>query len=135
MGGYGTFKAAFLHPEKYHAALSLSGVLSLAILNRENDARQTEFAHLFGDLSKLQGSEHDPATWIKRALENKLKIPKLLIACGKQDDLYPLSQYFYKACQASGFDVHYQEEDAKHDWYYWDRIIRWFIEEIIFPAN
>jgi S-formylglutathione hydrolase FrmB len=135
MGGYGTFKAAFLHPEKYHAVLSLSGVLSLAILNRKHDERQPEFEHLFGDLSKLPGGEHDPSTWIKDATENKTKLPKLFIACGIQDDLYPLSQYFYGACKAAGFDVHYQEEDAQHDWYYWDRIIRWFIEEIIFPAT
>src|SRR5690606_5080706 len=29
MGGYGAFKAAFLHPELYMAALSLSGLLVL----------------------------------------------------------------------------------------------------------
>lgn len=133
MGGYGTFKAAFYRPQQYHSALSLSGVLSLAILDNHEDKRQPEFEHLFGDLSKLPGSEHDPATWIKNAVEKKVNLPKLFIACGKQDDLYPLSRLFHAACQVAGFEVDYQEEDAKHDWYYWDKVIRWFIEEIIDP--
>lgn len=133
MGGYGTFKAAFLRPEKYRAALSLSGALSLAILDNHDDKRRPEFEHLFGDLSKLSGSQHDPAIWIKQAIEKKLDLPKLYIACGKQDDLYPLSVMFHSACQAAGFDVHFQEEDAKHDWFYWDKMVRWFIEEIIYP--
>ena len=34
MGGYGAFKAALLHPERYSAAASFSGVLSLAIPER-----------------------------------------------------------------------------------------------------
>jgi S-formylglutathione hydrolase FrmB len=131
MGGYGAFKVAFLRPEKFHAALSLSGVLSLAIVNQHDDQRRPEFEHLFGDLSQLPGSQLDPAIWIKNAVQNKVDLPKLFIACGKQDDLYPLSQYFYAACQTAGFDVHYQEEDAQHDWYYWDKMIRWFIEEVI----
>ena len=33
MGGYGAIKAAFCYPERYRAAASFSGVLSLAILN------------------------------------------------------------------------------------------------------
>jgi S-formylglutathione hydrolase FrmB len=135
MGGYGTFKAAFLHPEKYRAAFSLSGVLSLAILDNHSDKRQPEFEHLFGDLSKLPGSQHDPAVWIKQAIEKKMDLPKLFIACGKQDDLYPLSVMFHSACQAAGFDVQYQEEDAQHDWIYWDKMIKWFIEEIIYSET
>ena len=135
MGGYGTFKAAFLHPEKFHAALSLSGVLSLTIIDRHDDQRLPEFEHLFGDLTKLPGSQHDPAVWIKQAIEKKLDLPKLFIACGKQDDLYPLSVMFHSACKAAGFDVHYQEEDAQHDWIYWDKMIRWFIEEVIYPET
>ena len=71
MGGYGAFKAAFLHPELYSAAASFSGVLSLAFVTAyPNDPRRPEFEILFGDLEKLAGSEHDPAEWLRRYAEN-----------------------------------------------------------------
>jgi S-formylglutathione hydrolase FrmB len=133
MGGYGAFKAAFLKPDLYKAAASLSGVLSLAILNNAEDPRQSEFLHLFGNFQKLPGSMHDPATWIKNAMKNNIQLPELHIACGKQDDLYPLSGFFYKACQEAGFNVHYHEEDAKHDWFFWDKQILRFLNEVLGP--
>jgi len=133
MGGYGAFKAAFLKPDMFKAAASLSGVLSLAIVKNANDARQAEFRYLFGDLQKLPGSEHDPAYWISHAVENKIQIPTLYISCGKQDDLYPLSGLFYKACQRAGFNVHYHEEDARHDWFFWDKQILWFLQQELGP--
>ena len=133
MGGYGAFKAAFLKPELFKAAASLSGVLSLAILNNANDSRQAEFKYLFGNLQELPGSEHDPATWISNAVENNIHVPDLYITCGKQDDLCPLSGFFYEACQAAGFKVHYHEEDASHDWFFWDKQILQFLNEVLDP--
>ncbi len=132
MGGYGAFKAAFLRPDLYHAAASFSGVLSLAIMDRTEDKRRSEFAYLFGDFTKLPGGEHDPAFWLQNALAQRLTLPKLYIACGTQDDLYPLSVYFSQACQRAGLDVAYSEEkDAKHDWYFWDKQIYQFIKFIL----
>ncbi len=68
MGGYGAVKAALLYPERFFAAASFSGALSLKFLELyPNDPRQKEFSLIFGDLSKLSGSEHDPAIWLKKA--------------------------------------------------------------------
>ncbi|PKO05009.1 MAG: esterase [Chloroflexi bacterium HGW-Chloroflexi-3] len=133
MGGYGAFKAAFLRPDLYQAAASLSGVLSLAILNNPNDKRQEEFKYLFGDFSKLPGSEHDPASWLKNAIEQNKQLPELYIACGKQDDLYPLNVYFQQACLSAGLNVHYHEEDANHDWFFWDKQILSFLQQVLDP--
>ncbi len=132
MGGYGAFKAAFLHPEMYSAAASFSGVLSLEILRAiPDDPRQAEFALLFGDLEKLAGGEHDPAVWLKNAAKNPAVLPRLYIACGRQDDLYPLSVLYYSACQSAGLQVEYYEEDAKHDWFFWDAQIRRFLTAVL----
>lgn len=133
MGGYGAFKAAFLRPDLYQAAASFSGVLSLAILNNPNDKRQEEFKYLFGDFSKLPGSEHDPATWLKKAVEKKTQLPDLYIACGRQEDVYPLSVYFHKACLSVGMNIHYHEEDAQHNWFFWDKQILRFLNEVLTP--
>ncbi len=132
MGGYGAFKAAFSHPERFSVAASLSGVLSLDILKMNPaDPRYEEFTYLFGDLEKLNGSEHDPAVWLKRALANPSALPKLHIVCGRQDDLYLLSQLYAKACTSLGIQVDYHEEDGKHDWFFWNAQIQRLLEIVL----
>jgi S-formylglutathione hydrolase FrmB len=134
MGGYGAFKAALLRPELYSAAASFSGVLSLAILQAmPNDPRRDEFAFLFGDLEKLAGSEHDPAVWLKRAAQNPSLLPRLFLACSRQEDLYPLSGMFHAACQSLGVQAEYHEEDGSHDWFFWDGQIRRFLAAVLGP--
>jgi S-formylglutathione hydrolase FrmB len=134
MGGYGAFKAAFLHPELYSAAASFSGVLSLAFITAyPNDPRRREFENLFGDLEKMTGSEHDPAVWLKRAANNPGKLPGLFISCGRQDDLFPLNNQFYAACQTLGIHVNYYEEDGFHDWFFWNSQIQRFLAANLRP--
>ena len=134
MGGYGAFKAAFLHPELYSAAASFSGVLSLAFITAyPNDPRRGEFEYLFGDLDKLAGSEHDPAIWLMRSAQNPSSLPKLFMACGRQDDLYPLNTQFYTACQSLGIHVDYHEEDGFHDWFFWNAQIQRFLAANLRP--
>jgi len=123
MGGYGAMKAALLHPELYSAVASFSGVLSLSVLSGHAgaaDPRQAEFGALFGDLERLAGGPHDPAVWLQQAAAQAEALPRLFIACGRQDDLYPLSKAFAAACAKLGVLADYHEEDGKHDWYFWN---------------
>jgi putative tributyrin esterase len=125
MGGYGAMKCALLHPERYFAAASFSGVLSMHGWKADvNDPRSAEFSFLFGDLSKLGGSEHDPSTWLTNAGK---KIPSLFVSCGLQDELLPTNRYFIGNCNAQGVKVEYREEEGIHDWYFWDRQIQKFL--------
>ncbi len=134
MGGYGAFKAALLHPELYAAAASFSGALSLDVLPLDPDeARRKEFTALFGDLGRLPGSEHDPLVWLKNAAKDPTGLPHLYISCGRQEDIYPLSGMFHAACQELGVRSEYLEEDGQHDWFLWDRHIRWFLKAILGP--
>jgi S-formylglutathione hydrolase FrmB len=134
MGGYGAVKAALLHPELYAAAASFSGVLSLAILNLDpSDWRRKEFSLLFGDLDKLFGSEHDPATWLQRAAKDPSRLPRLFLSVGRQEDIYPLTGMFHQACQSAGVASEYYEEDGIHDWFLWDRHIRLFLASVLGP--
>jgi S-formylglutathione hydrolase FrmB len=135
MGGYGAFKAAFLRPELYSVAASFSGVLSLAfIMAFPDDPRRGEFETLFGDLDMLVGSEHDPAVWLQRASTNPGALPRLFIACGRQEDLYPLNTYFYSSCQSLGIEVNYHEQDGFHDWFFWNVQIERFLAANLKPV-
>lgn len=134
MGGYGAFKAAFLRPELFSVAASFSGVLSLAFIRAfPDDPRRPEFEKLFGDLDKLVGSEHDPAVWLQRATMNPGALPRLFMAVGRQEDLYPLNKYFYTSCQSMGIPVDYHEEDGFHDWFLWNKQIQRFLAANLTP--
>ena len=134
MGGYGAMKAALLRPDLYSAAASFSGFLSLAFLQAyPNDPRREEFTALFGDLDKLAGSAHDPAEWLKLAAHNPSALPRLYIACGRQEDVYPLSGLFYAACQSLGISADYYEEDAGHNWSFWDAQVKRFLAAVLNP--
>lgn len=132
MGGYGAFKIAFAYPQRFFAAASFSGFLSLEFLRANpNDPRLPEFAQLFGDLNKLSGSIHDPAAWFQKAARESAQLPYLFLACGRQDDLYPLNQFVHAAFQQLEIPVDYHEEDAKHNWFFWDAEIRRFLAAVL----
>ncbi len=128
MGGFGAFKAALNYPERFYAAASFSGAFSLAILSMmPDDPRQQEFALIFGDLTRLEGTQHDSMVWLQKAAEHPQDLPKLYLACGKQDDLLPLNQMFYGAAQQMGVPIHYEEETGGHTWPFWDKQIQRFL--------
>lgn len=129
MGGYGAMKCALLHPERYAAAAAFSGVLSLAIFQTHaGDERQDEFAHIFGDLRKLPGSQHDPAVWLANAAKNPAGLPRLYVSCGTADDLLPLNRLFKMQCAQLGVPLEYSEEEgAAHTWPFWDKEIGRFL--------
>lgn len=132
MGGYGAFKAAFSRPELYSAAASFSGMLSLEFLKYfPADPRMEEFTHLFGKLEDLPGSEHDPAVWLKKAAANKTDLPRLYMACARQEDLYPLNVIFKAGAGELGLEVDYHEADGRHDWFFWDVQIRRFLAAVL----
>ena len=134
MGGYGAFKVAFAYPERFAAAASFSGVLSLEFLHlMPDDPRKAEFACMFGDLEKLSGSPHDPAVWFQKAAQDPTHLPRLYMSCGRQEDLYPINLMAYAALQQLGIPVDYYEEDARHDWFFWDAQIRRFLAEVLGP--
>jgi len=135
MGGYGAFKAAFAYPERFAAAASFSGALSLEFLGAHpDDPRREEFTHLFGDLEKLSGSAHDPMAWFSKGAADPSRLPRLFMSCGRQDDLYPLNRAVQGALQKLKIAVDYYEEDARHDWFFWDGQIRRFLAAVLGPA-
>jgi putative tributyrin esterase len=130
MGGYGAMKAALRIPERFAAAASFSGVLSLEVLRAlPGDPRQNEFVHIFGDLSQLAGSEHDPLSWLDQAAQSKAQLPRLYVTTGRQEDIYPLGQYFVSMAQVRSIEVDYHEYDGSHTWPYWDEQIQRFLQK------
>ncbi len=132
MGGLGAFKAAFLHPELYRAALSLSGALIPEIKSVPQDKAANyhmmhEIGLIYGGLDKVKGSGDDPMAWLANAANNPEVLPALYSCCGTQDDLLKVNRIFKKACEAHNIPLTYWEEKGgQHNWYFWQKhIAKW----------
>jgi S-formylglutathione hydrolase FrmB len=133
MGGYGAFKLALSHPNRYAAAASLSGAVDISeIVKRniypddptwDNPAWLEQMQNIFGDLEKLPGSLHDLFNLAMKVSQSGSK-PRLFQYCGTEDILYRDNQRFRDFIRPLGFDYTYQETPGDHSWIYWDRAIQ-----------
>ena len=125
MGGYGAMKLALSFPERFGAAASFSGAVDIA--ERSTKRASTEQTRIFGDVSKIPGSDNDLFHLMEKNAKAKKK-PRLYVSCGTADFLYHQHQKFVPAAKALGWDVTaYEEADVGHEWAFWDREIAKFI--------
>jgi len=118
MGGYGAFKWALRHPERFAAAASLSGALDIA--SRFPDDRGV-VDHVFGDRPIARTG--DDLLWLIDQAD-VAKLPRLYLACGTEDFLYDENVRFLDACRAKGVPVTVDFGPGEHEWGYWDRKIQ-----------
>ena len=128
MGGYGAFKLALTHPERYAGAASLSGGLDIVNTVRADNPRNDEeklemLRNVFGDLNRVPGSKHDLITLAEQAAQAPIK-PRLYQCCGTEDFLYPDNIRFREAIRKLPLDLTYEEGPGEHDWYYWDEMVQ-----------
>jgi S-formylglutathione hydrolase FrmB len=122
MGGYGAFKLALRHPERYAAAASLSGCLDINTIATERKAAgQNEYEDIFGPLDKLPGSANDLLALADRfPTSGKTKFYQ---CCGTGDFLYQENLTFRN--RARKLNLTYEEHEGDgHEWGYWDRQIQ-----------
>jgi len=132
MGGYGAFKLALNCPDKFAAAASLSGALDIvAIIERSNYDRG--FENIFGDLSKVKGSNNDLLYLAEKVAKSDGPKPMLYQCCGTEDFLYQDNITFRDWAKQLGLDLTYEEEPGEHEWGYWDKKIQRVLEWL--PLN
>jgi putative tributyrin esterase len=128
MGGYGAFKLALSHPDRYAAAASLSGAVDIAeVVKRTNDpdnpAWLEQMQNIFGDLEKLPGSQHDLFNLALKVSQSGTK-PRLFQYCGTEDFLYQDNLRLRDFIRPLGYDYTYEETPGDHAWVYWDSAIQ-----------
>lgn len=129
MGGYGAFKLALTHPERYAAAASLSGALDIRYLaGREDRAAlfHRAFDDTIGDADDLfsllpTGPASGPAS--PPASRPSTPVPPLYVACGTDDALLPATERFVAAATDAGVDVTTDLRPGDHTWDLWDAMI------------
>jgi len=125
MGGYGAFKLALTHPDRYAAAASLSGALDMVRAAKENDEEwQAEIKRIFGNRRNIARSGNDLFYLAEKVAKGKGPRLPLYQWCGTEDVLYPANVRFHKHAQALGLDLTYEEGPGEHEWKYWDQQIQ-----------
>lgn len=132
MGGYGAFKLALTHPDRFSAAASLSGVLDVARIARRPDPRRLsprEARFIFGQVQRVAGTRHDLFHLAKQVAAAEGPKPKLYQWCGTKDNLYADNVAFRDHALALGLSLVYEEGPGVHEWPYWDhqiqRVLAW----------
>ncbi|KIL49053.1 alpha/beta hydrolase [Jeotgalibacillus campisalis] len=124
MGGYGAFKLALRHPDRFSAAASLSGVMDIAGFESRSGEPYHDYKLIFGNKEVAQ-SDDDLFTLLKKVNSSSGEKPKLFQCCGTDDHLYEENKQFNKACAETSFDHVYEEDDGQgHTWDYWDEKIQ-----------
>ncbi len=128
MGGYGAFKLALTYPDRYAAAASLSGAVDIGEVVKghhhpEDKAWLIGMRNIFGDLSKVPGSQHDLLVLAKKVAKDTIK-PRLYQCCGTEDFLYADNVRFRDAVRKLPLDLIYEEGLGEHVWSYWDKMIQ-----------
>lgn len=130
MGGYGALRNGLKYHEVFGGIIALSSALIVDhVMNmtpdyKNNIASFSYYKHVFGEPSKLKGSDKDI-----KALASKLKqegkdIPKIFMACGKNDFLINENKDLYNYLKNENIDVEYIEDEGQHDWNFWDKYIK-----------
>lgn len=133
MGGYGAFKLALDHPERYAAACSLSGAVDMGLRAPllAADGLGEEMTRVFGDLASVRGGPHDLLHLAAGCRQAGRAVPRLLQLCGTEDFLYPDNQAFRHQALALGLPLTYREGPGTHEWGYWDKhlpaVLDWFL--------
>ena len=110
MGGYGAFKMALSHPDRFAAAASLSGALDAATLAKGREVVwENEMRTVFGDLDAISGSDNDLYHLAAQVAQSDQPKPKLFQWCGTEDPLYEINVEFRDFMQTLSFDYTYTE--------------------------
>ena len=79
-------------------------------------------------LSKVRGSDRDLFCLADTLAASGKPLPRVYLACGKDDPLLPGSRRLRDCFERNGFPVTYEEGPGAHEWDFWNRHLQRVIE-------
>lgn len=131
MGGFGAMKLALTHPDRFAGCMSLSPRLYLRDrleqkANIEQDRR--EWRAILGE-DLIVGPENDLELLAEAAAKGP--VPRIYLACGTEDSLYPESVRMRDHLRSLGLNITYEEWSGTHSWVFWDKAIQRGLEAVV----
>ena len=138
MGGYGAIHTGLLHPERFGKVFGLSSALIIHDIagmkpGTKNDIADYDYYEgIFGDLEKIEESEHNPEYLVKKLKAEGKEIPPIFMACGTEDFLLKNNRDFRDFLVSEKVDLTYKESAGIHEWKFWNEYlepaIRWLLD-------
>jgi len=119
MGGFGALKCALTYPDRYAGCMSFSARVYMKnkVQQLTKERHEREMRAILGDgMPTLP--ENDMQLLVPMAAAAKTK-PKMYVACGTEDALYPESVQLRGDLEKYGFDLCYEEWPGTHSWGFW----------------
>jgi len=123
MGGYGALKIGIREPNRFAGCAGLSSAIDMQ--RRMNDFSDTMIS-IFGREGIIP-EEDDVFKLLAKHEKDEVK-PKVYLACGLEDGLYPENQDFKKALEERKYDFVYRESHGSHTWEFWDEYIQYVLD-------
>ncbi|WP_318764778.1 alpha/beta hydrolase [Lactiplantibacillus carotarum] len=126
-GGYGAFKWAFRHPDRFAAVAALSGVMDVTQFGQDNPQLVPDWSLIF-DQSDLHATPADIAYLAEHVGSTDLKVFQTV---GTSDFLYQMNQAIRPVLRkAFNANYTYVEGPGNHDFKFWDHqlplVMDWF---------
>lgn len=149
MGGFGTFLNGFRYANTFGYIVSLSPAVfsSDVLLARVNDTlasnlqgqdayiRSRPFLEsVFGKLEDMDGSDNDIYKLYLEAASSEHGSPKIYLACGTEDAIYPLSIRFRDFLMDNNAPLTFKDGPGVHDWAFWNEYLEDALETFL-PDN
>lgn len=126
MGGYGSLRNGLHYADTFGSIIALSSALIIdeiaSMLPGDSNivADYSYYRHTFGELKKLPGSHKDPKYLAKARIESGDPMPRLFLACGTEDFLYPQNCDYHDYLSLIGYPHNWWIQPGAHDFDFWN---------------
>lgn len=129
MGGFGALRLGLRYPETFGHIAAMSSALITEEVSQMTPGHGNMVAPygyyrlVFGQPEALLGSDRDPKA-LAKALAGKPGAPRLFLACGTEDMLYPLNLDMHTYLESLGYDHVWFTRPGIHDFSFWNEALQ-----------
>lgn len=129
MGGYGAIRNGLKYHHTFGSVAGLSSAIIMEqVLASTDEAewifkKRSYYQAIFGDLSKLKGSDKDLEALVKMMKKENKSMPRIYLACGTEDYLIENNRNYRDFLIGENIEHTYVESTGIHDWKFWDEYI------------
>ncbi len=126
MGGFGALRNGLYFNEVFGAVIALSSALITDEVAQMTPGKGNFMApyeyyvHTFGEPSALLSTDRAPKTLAKMRKEDGAKLPRLFLACGTEDFLYPANLDMHEYLEKLGISHQWHTHPGIHDFTFWN---------------
>ena len=125
MGGYGALKIGLRECSRFAACAGLSSVADMKTrVNRHAEFNIMDL--IFGEERIVP--DEDNLFYLADKMNDNADKPRIYLACGTGDALYPMNIKFKEKLESLDYDFTYREGEGIHNWYFWNEYIKYVLE-------